>query len=113
MGAARTIANHGVVLIATAQGTGLAHLVHNPTLRPLIGTNQTAQQLGLTRTTARGLRAWQLAEKHRLALERQAEEHHRDHGQTAARNSRRTRGACSKRPHRAPSSATSRIINRE
>ena len=57
---------------------------------------QTAQQLGLTRTTARkpislretclighlffnprGLRAWQLAEEHGLALERQAEEHHR------------------------------------
>ena len=26
----------------------------------------------------RGLRAWHLAEKHRLALEGQAEEHHRD-----------------------------------
>mgnify|MGYP003329298963 CR=1 FL=1 len=26
----------------------------------------------------RGLRAWHLAEEHRLALERQAEEHHRD-----------------------------------
>ena len=36
-----------------------------------------AQQLGLTHTTARGLRAWQLAEEFRLALERQAEEHHR------------------------------------
>ena len=32
-----------------------------------------------------GLRAWQLAEEHRLALERQAEEHHRDHGPIAAR----------------------------
>ena len=37
---------------------------------------------GLTRTTARGFRAWQLSEKHRLALERQAKEHHRDHGPT-------------------------------
>ena len=64
----------------TAHGTGLAHLVHNPPLSPLIGTHQTAQQLGLTHTTARGFRAWQLSEKHRLALERQAEEHHRDHG---------------------------------
>ena len=27
-----------------------------------------------------GITAWQLAEEHRLALERQAEEHHRDHG---------------------------------
>ena len=41
------------------------------------GTHQTAQQLGLTHTTARGFRTWQLSEKHRLALERQAEEHHR------------------------------------
>ena len=37
MGAARTIANQGVVLIATAHGTGLTHLVHNPALSPLIG----------------------------------------------------------------------------
>ena len=35
--AARTIANQGVVLIATAHRTGLTHLVHNPTLSPLIG----------------------------------------------------------------------------
>ena len=34
----------------------------------------------LARTTARGLRAWRLAEEHGLALERQAEGHHRDHG---------------------------------
>ena len=40
-------------------------------------TGDFAQQLGLTHTTARGLRAWQLAEEFRLALERQAEEHHR------------------------------------
>ena len=46
------------------------------------GTHQTAQQLGLTRTTARGFRVWQLSEEHRLALERQAEEHHRDHNRS-------------------------------
>ena len=85
MKAARTIANQGVVLIATAHSTSLAHLVHNPTLSPLIGTQQTAQQLCLTHTTARGFRTWQLSEKHRLALERQAEEHHRDYGPIAAR----------------------------
>ena len=41
----------------------------------------------------RGLRAWQQAEKHRLALQRQAEEHHRGHGPTAACSRRRTRQA--------------------
>ena len=46
---------------------------------------QKAQQLDLTRTTARDFSAWQLSEEHRLALERQAEEHHRDHGPIAAR----------------------------
>ena len=41
---------------------------------------QTAQQFDLTRSTARGFSAWQLSEEHRQALQRQAEEHHRDYG---------------------------------
>ena len=41
---------------------------------------QTAQQFDLTRSTARGFSAWQLSDEHRLALQRQAEEHHRDYG---------------------------------
>lgn len=35
--AAKTIANQGVVLLATAHGTSLNELVRNPTLNPLIG----------------------------------------------------------------------------
>ena len=36
--AAKTIANQGVVLLATAHGNCLKELVHNPTLNPLIGS---------------------------------------------------------------------------
>ena len=48
-------------------------------------------------TASKSFKTWQLAEEHRLALERQAEEHHREHTPTAARNSHRTMIACSKR----------------
>ena len=34
---ARTIANQGVTFLATVHGTGLAQVVHNPTLNPLVG----------------------------------------------------------------------------
>ena len=39
--AARTIANQGVTLLVTAHGSGLAQLIHNPTLSPLVGGIET------------------------------------------------------------------------
>ena len=57
----------------------------------------------------RGLRAWQLAEEHRLALERQAEEHHRDckPAPFPRDDSSGDRGALCQEYNRAPHACTS------
>ena len=40
--AARTIANQGVILLASVHATELKQLAHNPTLNPLVGSVKSA-----------------------------------------------------------------------